>query len=509
MDLPYNSEKEEFVMKKMITMLLLLAMMLSAFAGCSDTTSEEVSANDPAADAEIAETAETEAETMYLPDDLPADLTYDGTTVTTFGWSGPVLVEFYVEEQNGEVVNDAIFARNMAVEERLGITLEYHLEPGAYDQRNTWVQALSSSITAGDGAYDISAGYSMAGASLASKGMCISLNDLPYLDFDKPWWPESLLKEATCGGKLYFCSGDISTYMIYYLYGVYFNQDMLTEYDLENPYDLVQGGTWTLDKMSEMSSGVYIDVNGDGKKGFEDRLGYITYSIYVDPYFFSCGLHTTEKDENDIPFLSAEFGGEKAHSIVEKVVAFTTAEGSMVGNGSEQIDPSYNVFKEGRGLFTSHELTFAVTHLRDVSFTYGIVPYPKYDDAQENYVTITSFPYTLFGIPMDARNPEMSAAVMEAMASESYRTVSPALFENAFKVKYAQDEQSSLMYDIIRSTVSFDFGRVFNNDLNSLTYSLFRNAIVQQNTNWASTVKANEKPLTKMLQKLTESLTGE
>ena len=166
-------------------------------------------------------------------------------------------------------------------------------------------------------------------------------------------------------------------------------------------------------------------------------------------------------------------------------------------------------FKEGRGLFTSHELTFAVTHLRDVSFTYGIVPYPKYDDAQENYVTITSFPYTLFGIPMDARNPEMSAAVMEAMASESYRTVSPALFENAFKVKYAQDEQSSLMYDIIRSTVSFDFGRVFNNDLNSLTYSLFRNAIVQQNTNWASTVKSNEKPLTKMLQKLTESLAGE
>ena len=495
-------------MKKPISLLLLLAMMLAAFSGCSDATSEET-VTDTAADAEITEPVEIEPETMYVSDDLPDTLDYNGTTVTTFGWSGPVLVEFYVDEQNGEVVNDAIFARNLAVSERLNIELAYHLEPGAYDQRNTWVQALSSSITAGDGAYDISAGYSMAGASLASKGMCLPLTEQEYLDFSKPWWPSSLLDEATCGGQLYFCSGDISTYMIYYLYGVYFNQDMLTEYDLENPYDLVQGGSWTLDKMSEMSSGVYIDLNGDGVKGFEDRLGYITYSIYVDPYFFSCGLHTTEKDENDIPFLSAEFGGEKAHSIVEKVVAFTTAEGSMVGNGAEQIDPSYNVFKEGRGLFTSHELTFAVTHLRDVDFTYGIVPYPKYDDAQENYVTITSFPYTLFGIPMDAKDPSMSSAVMEAMASESYRTVSPALFENAFKVKYAQDEQSSLMYDIIRSTVSFDFGRVFNNDLNSLTYSLFRNAIVSQNTNWASTVKSNEKPLAKMLQKLTESLLGE
>lgn len=497
-------------MKKKLSILLLLAMMLSAFAGCSDTTAtEETDATDPAAQTTEAEAVETEEETMYLPDDLPADLNFDGTTVTTFGWSGPVLVEFYVEEQNGEIVNDAIFARNLAVEERLGIELEYHLEPGAYDQRNTWVQALSSSITAGDGAYDMSAGYSMAGASLASKGMCLPLNDLPYLDFDKPWWPESLLDEATCGGKLYFCSGDISTYMIYYLYGVYFNQDILTEYDLENPYDLVQSGTWTLDKLSEMSSGVYVDLNGDGVKGFEDRLGYITYSIYVDPYFFSCGLHTTEKDENDIPFLSPEFGSEKAHSVVEKVVAFTTSEGAMLGNGAEQIDPCNNLFKEGRALFISHELTYAVNHLRDAEFTYGIIPYPKYDDAQENYVTITSFPYTLFGIPMDARSPEMSAAVMEAMASESYRTVSPALFENAFKVKYAQDAQSSLMYDLIRSTVSFDFGRVFNNDLNSMTYSLFRNAIVQQNTNWASTIKSNEKALGKMIDKLTKSLLGE
>ena len=173
------------------------------------------------------------------------------------------------------------------------------------------------------------------------------------------------------------------------------------------------------------------------------------------------------------------------------------------------MEPSCNVFKEGRGLFCSHELTYAVNYLRDTTFTYGIVPYPKFDEEQQNYVTITSFPYTLYGIPIDARDPAMSAAVLEAMASESFRTVSPALFENAFKVKYAQDEQSSLMYDLIRSTVSFDFGRVFNNDLSGLTYSLFRSAVVGGNTNWASTIKANEKVLNKQLEKLTKSLLGE
>ena len=500
------------MMKKRISLLLAVLLFLSAF-GCSNKPAAEDGADAQTGGAPAAEEiapAETKPETLYPSDDLPEGLSYDGTTVNVFGWSGPVLVEFYVEEQNGEIVNDAIYARNMAVEERLGITLTYRLEPGAYDQRNDWVRVLGNSISAGDGAYDISGGYSMAGASLASKGMCVPLNDLDYLDFSKPWWPASLLDEATCGGKLYFCSGDISTYMIYYLYGVYFNQDMLAEYEgLENPYDLVQSGTWTLDKMSSMASGVYIDLNGDGKKGFEDRLGYITYAIYVDPFFFSCGLRTTEKDENDIPYLSPLFSGEKAHTVLEKVVEMVNKEGCLVGNGAEQIDPSYAVFKEGRGLFCSHELTYAVNYLRDTTFTYGIVPYPKYDEEQQNYVTITSFPYTLYGIPLDARDPAMSAAVLEAMASESFRTVSPALFENAFKVKYAQDQQSSLMYDLIRSTVSFDFGRVFNNDLSGLTYSLFRSSVTSGNTNWASTMKSNEKVLAKQLDKLTKSLLGD
>jgi hypothetical protein len=501
-------------MKKLSALLLVLLLLLPLISGCSNTPARSDEA-DPAGEnasggeAVSPEEIETEPETQYPPDSLPDGLSFDGATVNVFGWSGPVLVEFYVEEQNGEIVNDAIFARNMAVEERLGITLDYYLEPGAYDQRNTWVSALSASITAGDGAYDISGGYSMAGASLASKGMCLPLNGMDYLDFEKPWWPSSLLDEATCGGKLYFCSGDISTYMIYYLYGVYFNQNILGEYDLENPYDLVQSGAWTLDKLASMASGVYTDLNGDGKKGFEDRLGYITYSIYVDPYYFSCGLHTTEKDENDIPFLSEEFSSEKAHSVLEKVVGLVTAEGCMIGNGSEQIDPSYNVFKENRGLFTSHELAFAVNHLRDVEFTYGIVPYPKYDEEQKEYVTIMSFPYTLYGIPIDAHDPSMSAAVLEAMASESFRTVSPALFENAYKVKYAQDQQSSLMYDLIRSTVSFDFGRVFNNDLGGLTYSLFRTCVVNGDTNWMSTVKSNSKVISKQLDKLTKALLGE
>ena len=247
-------------MKRTISLALVLMMLLGAFAGCGSDPAETT------ASAEVTDTtaAETETETLYEPDDLPADLRYDGETINTFGWSGPAAIEFFAEEMNGELVNDAIYQRNLSVEERLGVQLEYVLQPGAYNDRNTWANTVVNSVQAGDGAYDIASGYSMSGATLAFKGVSINLNDLQYLNFDKPWWPASLQEEATCGGKLYFCSGDISTYMIYYLYGTYFNKQLIIDHDLENPYDLVREGTWTLDKMMEMSSGIYQDLNGDG-----------------------------------------------------------------------------------------------------------------------------------------------------------------------------------------------------------------------------------------------------
>ena len=103
----------------------------------------------------------------------------------------------------------------------------------------------------------------------------------------------------------------------------------------------------------------------------------------------------------------------------------------------------------------------------------------------------------------------MSAAVLECMASESYRTVSPALFETALKVKYAGDDATSEMYDIIRGGVVFDIGRIFNDSMSSLTYSLFRGALQTGNSNWTSTFERNRKSLDKQFAKVIDALTAE
>ena len=99
----------------------------------------------------------------------------------------------------------------------------------------------------------------------------------------------------------------------------------------------------------------------------------------------------------------------------------------------------------------------------------------------------------------------MSSAILESLAAESWKNVSPALFEVNMKVKYAQDDQASQMFDIIKDRMCFEFGRVFTDNLGSLTYSMFRNGISGNSPEWMSTYESNKDTLEAKLQAVLES----
>jgi len=488
-------------MKKTLSFILALLTSASLLASCSggDTSAETTAAETTSA----AETTAPET-TLYMPDDLADDLDFNGAEVHTFGWEGSTSVEFDVEQQDGDVVNDAIYERNRKVEERLNVDLTFTLIPGANAQRADWVNAVSNSIMAGDGANDIAAGYSMCGASLAAARMLIDLTSLDHIDFEKPWWPSSLTEAAICDGKLYFASGDISTNMIHYLYGVFFNKEMAEAYGINDIYSMVRDGSWTIDKMAEISASVYNDLNGNGTKDAADRFGFMTHRTFSDNFYYAAGLRVTEIGSDGLPEISDDYKGEKVHSLLEQLVGYFGQNSWYLSNDYEE---ARNIFLEERALFYLTEVLFATTHLRASEVDYGIIPTPKGSEAQEEYRTVTSFPYTLYGVPIDAKDPDMSAAVLECMASESYRTVSPALFETALKVKYASDDDTSEMYDIIRESVLFDFGRIFNDNLGAQTWAMFRGALANNNTDWMSVYASAEKSLEAQFDKVIESLT--
>ena len=420
-------------MKKIIRRALslgLAALITTTFA-CGQAQSDNKTDTSAAVTS-----AEPEATTI---DSLPEDLDFGGRTVTWFVRGDPPSPEYYVEEQTGDIVDDAIFNRNQQVCERLNVNFDFFEIPGAWANRDSFNQTIQSSILAGDGAYDILAGYSMCIASISASGLLQDLASTEYLDFDQPWWSDSLI---------------------------------------------------------EMSQGVYSDLDGDGKKSTGDRFGTVLPYIYIDAFYFSSGLNTTNIVKG-VPQISADYSGERVQNLLEYLC------GQMHNTDDNYLAPDTiderNTFMHGNTLFGIHNLNFAKGNLRDVNFDYGILPMPKYDEAQSEYCTITGFPYSLYSIPLDAPDADMSSAVLEAMASASYREVSPALFEVAMKVKYTTDDDSARMYDLIRETIMFDFGRVFTDNLDSLTYGLFRNAVRDNSTSWMSVYESNKARLESML----------
>ena len=480
---------------KKIAAALLAALIAMPLASCG----EAGQASPPAAAPEDAQTAADTAEAVTeteLRDNLPDDLDYGGQTVTLVWNPLTLMKEINFDSLNGEVVDDALFTAGMAVSERLNVNFSLVPIESSNSTQGKFVKEVSKSVMAGDGAYDFMYGYSMAFATLAADGILTDLKGTEHIGLDQQWWARRLLDQATINDRLYFATGDISAALLYNMVVTFFNKQIVGDLGLDSPYELVDGGKWTIDKMASMCKGVYSDLNGNGTSDGEDRYGFSQSPVFIDAFWFSSGLSYTEIGEDGVPRLSDDLQSQKASDLVDKLL-------SVIYDGSNDMTLSGPGFESGNVLFHSNELLSAPWLYRDVPFDFGVVPIAVYDEGEE-FSTCASFTYQLYGIPIDAKDPDMSSAVMEALAFEGYKTVTPALFETAMKVKYTSDTDSVRMLDIVRDSLNFDLGRLFNSKLDSMTWTLFRGAITDKKA-WSSTIEKNLGKLEKKFDKLLES----
>lgn len=300
-------------MKKTFALILAAFMLSSTLLACSnaDGTNDTTRSADTTAPDVSVTTAAPETEPEFIPDRLADDINFNNEVVTILYWSDVEKQEYFADNATGEPINDAIYTRNRTVEERLGVKLNYIDTPGNYSNQEKYVSQAEAGILAGTHEYDIFSSYSMTIGTLAYRRLLINVLDYPVIDLEQPWWPDSLISEATINNKLYFVSGDISTMMLHMMYGTFFNKDILTKYGLEDPYELVQNGTWTLNKMIEMCTGVYSDLDGDNTKSVNDQYGCEVTTINIDGYFASSGIKLVGKDESGTPIISPSFGAKR------------------------------------------------------------------------------------------------------------------------------------------------------------------------------------------------------
>jgi hypothetical protein len=227
---------------------------------------------------------------------------------------------------------------------------------------------------------------------------------------------------------------------------------------------MVRDKEWTVEALTEITAGLYQD-NGDDLLGPEDTYGQLLNRHAMRVFLTTCQLPICEKTTD---------GGYKLVLMDEDHIDKTTAVYDALYDLIYENDGTYDskltdgdytemneIFTAGRSLFMTGELRITPA-LRAADMEFGILPFPKYDDEQEEYYAHSYDGLSSFGIPLSAKDPAMCAKILDAMAAENKTSVIPAYNEIVLDARVAQDGDSREMLNIIRDNLYFEFGYVYS-----------------------------------------------
>ncbi len=486
--------------------LLAALMTVPVMTSCGDST------DTPSADTTGA--AETTAETVdpndrsQIKDNLPDDLDFTGRTFTTLVASptdqGPFIAG--VEESTGEIVEDAVLARNRAVEERLGVDLIYDVRT---DIEGSNIDAeVSKFLLAGDGTHDLFVGHQWGLAKLLAEGGIVPAEDLNHIELSQPWWWKEYMDELSLGGNThYYFVGDFFLHALRFASVIVFNKELYADYydDANTLYEEVLAGKWTIDRMTELAKGVYIDINNDGKTDINDQLGYISWSTAActDPFVYGTDIEFVKRTEDGgIEFTMVS---DDAVTLCEKLVDFFWQPGSFSGcTSSEEL---YAAFASGKTLFLGNASLSTVEKIRDMECDFGILPCPKFDEAQTAYRTLMYDGGFIGAVNGNSENLDLVGATLEALNAETYRSVTPVYYETALKVKYTRDDTSAQMIDMIHDSLMTNFIYAYNYALSDIGLQ-YRKLITSKSKDYVSQVEKTLKAAEKKLEVLSDVFAG-
>ncbi len=451
---------------RLLSMLLVAVMLVPMVVACNESeepsVTTTVSAEGQPTDPIVTTTSEpiqpenpTTDANGYEIDDLDPTLNLNNAKINILAWKQSTR-EYDAENTSGDDVDSALYDRNRKVEDRLGIELNFIEIPGSAAYLNDFVQTVNTSISNNTGAYDAVAQYARCAGILSTYGVYKNLYDVEHLNFDKPWWPSKIVETNTIGGNMYFVSGDIATSLIYMMEFMIVNNDYAEArgIDVAKLQEDALNGKWTLSRLLELSENAYSDEDEKKGKSDGDKFGlYINEHQLIDMFYVGAGLRYIISNEEGV-FLSDDFGSNVSYDLLRTFAA------ALKGNDCYQTHSTTIDMTAGTSLFYTVLGSVLAVELRNAAYAYSILPAPKYNEAQDSYYTAIQFPHSMYTIPVDV-DADRSGAVLECMASESHRQVTPVLFEKCFKYKYATTSVDTEMLTVIRDSTVFDLGRAF------------------------------------------------
>ncbi len=443
--------REEQNMKKRVQKLVLLALSLSIAAGVATGCKEK---DDPI-NSQTTGGDETNAETK-LDSSLPA-VDYEGYT---FVFADDVrrnsddLEEIYAEAESEDALNAAVYQRNSLVEEKYNISFVSNKDINLYNSLKSQEDICDAAIY---GPYQVK--------DCMAEGLLVNLNEYDDIfNFDQPWWMGSISKEISFGDRLYIMAGDANVRALWSVNAMCYNKQLAAEYcEAPDFYGMVDGGSWTYEEMNRLAKMVGGEVNGDNILDENDRYGHVGNNFASIAFFYGCGCRFVTKDEDGE--IVKNFGDEKQIEVLTSLVELINDK-TMYFNGEPynkvvengRVNVPRQIFAQGRALFIT-ELIAVGSFMRTIEQDYGILPVPKYDEAQDDYISYLHGNASYMSIPITVTNIERSARILEDMMFFSADTVRHAYIDITLKGKVAQaNEDDVRMVETVYRNVTFDMG---------------------------------------------------
>ena len=340
----------------------------------------------------------------------------------------------------------------------------------------------------GDNAYELFMGHSLYSGKAALAKCFYNWYDIPHVNFSKPWFPQLAIEGLTINGRMYLAVSDMCLSLVSNVYSMYFNKTIAGDYGIPDMYAVVDEGRWTIDTLRELSKDVYEDLNGNNKKDDGDKFGFTSeISTTSATWVYACDQKTVEFGEDGT--VTSVFNCERTQNIVEKLKAlFYDTQGVIAKDIS--FAKADEIFMQGRALFVSSSLGNATGVFRELLFDYGILPYPKFDEAQKLYRTIAGGSVSCIAVPVTVYDTEMAGAVTTALCRESWVSVLPVYYDTVLKVKGTRDETAVRMIDILLDGRVLDATFIYDS-WEGYNYKL--GTLIQSDVGLASFCTANDK----------------
>lgn len=440
--------------RSMLALFLAMLMLASCASGGTEREDTEKVETDPAGETETVQ--ETEP-------DILAGLSYDGRTFRILTSDTDISSNDLIEgtgELTGDNVNDAVYSRNLAVEETLDVRFAYEHANNAWGDVYKSVQTL---VLSGDSTYDLLIDDQLGFSTASIEMLFYDAASLSTVDFTEDcWWGDYMRNLSIDYKHVYLLVGDYFMDVLNHSHALLYNRAMYTDVlgDPDAVYQLVQDGAWTYDAWIPMIEAAYQDVNGDGKADKDDRFGMIVGGIGGSSFPFTYGgdVPYITRDEKGYPTLTMY--GDRLADLYEKIRRVFWSSGTFTNYTENGLD-LHEKFASGGALFISGCQLGDFGTFRDMEQEIGIIPYPKQDEAQRNYITVVHDTAEVGAIPATAADPDISGAVCQALCRATHKTVLPAYYEMSLKIKYARDNYTSAMIDLIHDGIMDMFSLVY------------------------------------------------